>query len=176
MSDVPSRLPARPSLEHLRKQAKERLADLRTANPETTLAKAQFQIACEYGFDSWPKLVHHVEARQSSPHGLNAAPPFYQIDWKNNSISVWQPLSDHDWDRIFDVMRELQLTGLNAGGHMTDAALGRFSRLDRVTYLDLDGSTAVTDEGLAHLARMPQLEDASRCRGCSRLPMPVSLT
>jgi hypothetical protein len=159
MSDTPSRLPARPSLEHLRKQAKERLADLRTANPETTLAKAQFQLAREYGFDSWPRLVHHVEARQSSPHGLSAAPPFYQIDWKNNSISVWQPLSDHEWDRIFDVMRELQLTGLNAGGHMTDAALGRFSRLDRVTYLDLDGSTAVTDEGLAHLARMPQLED-----------------
>jgi ankyrin repeat protein len=50
-------LPARPSLEHLRKQAKARRRER-----GIELSRAQFEIAREYGFDSWPKLVHHVEA------------------------------------------------------------------------------------------------------------------
>jgi len=61
MSDTPLSLPARPSLEQLRKQAKERLASM----PDASLAAAQFALARDYGFDSWPKLVRHVEAVQS---------------------------------------------------------------------------------------------------------------
>ena len=60
------RLPERPSLEQLRKQAKEHLDTLRAADPSATLATAQHALAREYGFDSWPKLVHHVESLQ--PH------------------------------------------------------------------------------------------------------------
>jgi len=55
------RLPERPSLEQLRKQAKEHLETLRTANPSATLSAAQHALAREYGFESWPTLVHHVE-------------------------------------------------------------------------------------------------------------------
>jgi len=50
-------LPPRPSLEHLRKQAKAR----RRARA-IGLSRAQFELARAYGFDSWPKLVHHVQA------------------------------------------------------------------------------------------------------------------
>ena len=50
------------SIEQLRKQAKERLTVLRTTNPSAKLADAQFVIARENGFDSWPKLVEHVSA------------------------------------------------------------------------------------------------------------------
>jgi hypothetical protein len=54
---VPSRrLPERPSLEQLRKQAKEHLATLRAADPSVNLAAAQHALAREYGFESWPKL------------------------------------------------------------------------------------------------------------------------
>jgi uncharacterized glyoxalase superfamily protein PhnB len=70
MSEPTSRLPARPSLEQLRKQAKARLAALRAADPAAKLADAQYALAREYGFDSWPKLVHHVSAldpRASAP-------------------------------------------------------------------------------------------------------------
>jgi hypothetical protein len=69
MSDavpVPNRLPARPSLEQLRKRAKERLEILRADDPSATLSDAQLALAREYGFDSWPKLVHHVEGVQSA--------------------------------------------------------------------------------------------------------------
>jgi hypothetical protein len=68
MSDSPSRLPARPSLEQLRKQAKDRLRTLRARRPEITLAEVQFGVAREYGFESWSALVHHVEA--VNPPGL----------------------------------------------------------------------------------------------------------
>jgi ankyrin repeat protein len=62
-------LPARPNLEWLRKTAKDRLADLRTANPRATLAEAQLALAREYGFPSWRKLKAHVEqARTEPPH------------------------------------------------------------------------------------------------------------
>jgi predicted enzyme related to lactoylglutathione lyase len=60
MSEPSSSLPARPSIEQLRKRAKERLADLRSTNPSAQLADAQFVIAREHGFDSWPKLVDHL--------------------------------------------------------------------------------------------------------------------
>jgi hypothetical protein len=50
-------LPEHPSLEHLRRQAKARKRD-RTI----PLSQAQHEVAREYGFDSWPKLVHHVQA------------------------------------------------------------------------------------------------------------------
>jgi ankyrin repeat protein len=92
MSDPASRLPARPSLEQLRKQAKELLQAFRAgdsgaaqrfrdaiprfaaANPphEAPLADAQFVIAREHGLRSWADLVRHVESLTYSDHAPNA--------------------------------------------------------------------------------------------------------
>ncbi len=270
MPDPISDLPARPSLEHLRKQAKDLLRDYRAGVPDAaqrlgaiglrpdspqdmTLADAQLALAREYGFASWPKLAHHIAglqpsgrlepfaelardlvaacasddaaalkrvndvfgrsltlgelraqvarrlaalvggdsnfaladvqlfiARQygfarwaelaesvaqppgeppSTPHGLSSSPPFYRIDWRTRTIHLRPPLSEGDWDTIFDVMREHRISGLNAGGLMTDNAMERLSRLDHVTHLNLDGTKRLTDDGLLHLARMPQLQE-----------------
>ena len=74
-----SRLPHRPSLVQLRKRAKELLQQLRNGDPsainrlrrykpnvsDPILADAQFVLAREHGFESWPKLVHHIHAVQS---------------------------------------------------------------------------------------------------------------
>jgi uncharacterized glyoxalase superfamily protein PhnB len=62
MSPSESRLPARPSLEQIRKKAKERLVELRAVDPSLKLADAQLSLARDYGFASWPKLVAHVAA------------------------------------------------------------------------------------------------------------------
>jgi hypothetical protein len=82
MSDSASRLPEHPSLEQLKKQAKEllrahRLGEqaalqrFRAAIPgeqgsalqeQPALADAQFVIAREYGFESWARLKHSIEA------------------------------------------------------------------------------------------------------------------
>jgi ankyrin repeat protein len=55
-------LPARPSLEWLRKTAKARLSQLRATEPDAKLADAQRALAREHGFPSWRKLKAHVEA------------------------------------------------------------------------------------------------------------------
>ncbi len=70
---MPRRLPERPSLEQLRKQAKEHLDTLRAADPSVKLAVAQHALAREYGFDSWPQLVHHVESTQPESRMLQPA-------------------------------------------------------------------------------------------------------
>jgi hypothetical protein len=57
---MPSGLPNRPNLEHLKKQARERLRELQVRVPGTRLADAQHSIAREYGFTSWPKLKAHA--------------------------------------------------------------------------------------------------------------------
>ena len=244
-------LPVRPSLEQLKKQAKERLQ----AMPGATLADAQFALAREYGFESWPKLKHHVESqapadlrqheqiaadmllvyrtrddaaaqrlndlfhsaldvdqirrfvedrlawlpdsrarladlqltdtqllvarlhgfeswpalvatvRQPSPDaastrlGMSTRPPFYRIDPARGSIEPRQPMSDRDWDVLIDVAREQRLTGIHANHQLTDAALARVATLEYVTRLNLDGCDRLTDDGVAHLERMPQLEE-----------------
>src|SRR5690348_401040 len=55
---TPRLLPNRPNLRHLKDQAK----DLLAAATASSLADAQFQIARQYGFASWPKLKEHVES------------------------------------------------------------------------------------------------------------------
>ena len=71
-------LPARPSFEHLKKQAKDLFHQLQNANPKAAerlramgsvssaerpkLSDAQHTIAREYGFVSWAKLKEHVES------------------------------------------------------------------------------------------------------------------
>jgi ankyrin repeat protein len=54
-------LPDAPSLEWLRKQAKQRLAQLRATIGDAQLADAQFALAREYGFPSWRALKAHID-------------------------------------------------------------------------------------------------------------------
>jgi ankyrin repeat protein len=86
MSVPPRRsLPERPSLEQLRKQAKEYLQTLRAADSSIGLAAAQHTLAREYGFDSWPKLVHHVGSLQPMPRMLQPA------ELKSDQKLLWSP-------------------------------------------------------------------------------------
>jgi hypothetical protein len=56
-------LPAKPSLEHLRKEAKQRLVVLRGASANAQLTDAQLLVARRYGFSSWRALKLEVESR-----------------------------------------------------------------------------------------------------------------
>jgi hypothetical protein len=130
--------------------------------PELALADARLMVAQAYGFESWETfaggLAEPPADPRSYPLGISSSPPFYKIDWKERSLSVRGPQSPEDWDIIFSLVREYELTGLHAGA-MTDEALERMPRLERLTRLDLGGSMLLTDDGARHLARMPQLED-----------------
>jgi ankyrin repeat protein len=85
MSVPQRRLPERPSLEQLRKQAKEHLDTLRAADPSATLSIAQHALGREYGFDSWPKLLHHVESMQPANRMLQPA------ELKSDQKLLWSP-------------------------------------------------------------------------------------
>ncbi|MEO8126172.1 MAG: ankyrin repeat domain-containing protein [Bryobacteraceae bacterium] len=62
MSDIPPLaplpLPAHPNLRHLKDQAK----DLLKTGKAKTISQAQFEIARQYGFASWPKLKAHLDS------------------------------------------------------------------------------------------------------------------
>ena len=57
----PRPLPEHPSMEQLRKQAKD-LVRRAGGSSRIRLAQAQLAVAREYGFPSWPRLVRHVES------------------------------------------------------------------------------------------------------------------
>lgn len=59
------RFPDRPSLEYLRKLAKDRLRALRAADPDAQLADAQLEIAREHGFASWRALKAELDRRRA---------------------------------------------------------------------------------------------------------------
>ena len=69
------RLPRVPHLDHLRKQAKKRLRDMRAQNPAAQLADAQRVIAQECGFSSWHELKTQVAASRAAGGGGNDGPP-----------------------------------------------------------------------------------------------------
>jgi ankyrin repeat protein len=59
------KLPERASLEYLKKLAKDRLQELRQADPRAKLATALLAVARDYGFSSWRALKAEIELRQS---------------------------------------------------------------------------------------------------------------
>src|SRR3954452_4700198 len=54
-------LPSRPSLKHLRNEARDLHRERKATDPDAKLSSAQFAVAQRYGFPSWPKLREHVE-------------------------------------------------------------------------------------------------------------------
>ena len=113
-----SSLPARPSLEQLRKQAKElirsyrandaaALARLRahksiisepTGHHPATLADAQLVLAREHGFDSWPKLKHHILLIQRPAD-------FHEPTWGANTWEFFTAIYEGDKGRVRHMLR-----------------------------------------------------------------------
>jgi hypothetical protein len=140
-------LPSNPSLEHLKYQAGDLLNSLNQGNAEAfartrefhprftrmsndeigaakfSLADAQWVIAREYGFESWPKLKHHVEALATA--GTSAAgslssfkPPSGPIELKQKwppgacivkETDLRQEMEVHTPGKADPVKRELSL-------------------------------------------------------------------
>jgi len=106
MSDpTASRLPARPSLEQLRKQAKDLVRAYRAgdadaaarvraiiprpgepANADLILADAQFVLAREHGFQSWRALADHVESVNPASTVPLRRPPIRPIELRRSQL------------------------------------------------------------------------------------------
>jgi hypothetical protein len=128
-----------------------------------TLLDAQLIVARLYGFKDWTDLMQSMSEPASDPHSapfiLSSKPPFYRIDWANNSIEPRQPMSGKDWENVCAVVKELGITAINSANLIGDDDLRIISQLDQVTSLNLDGSKRLTDKGLRYLASMPQLRE-----------------
>lgn len=98
-------LPERPDLGHLKQQAKTLLKDAKAGDDsarhrivahqvralkELTLAAAQHAIACEYGFDSWPKLKFHVELTAKNFQGKVTL--FSEVAWQWGDLARAQAI------------------------------------------------------------------------------------
>jgi len=133
MSEPSSSLPARPSIEQLRKRAKERLAEMRETNPSAKLADAQFRLAREYGFDSWPKLVDHMAT----------------IDPRLNEPQITAPVSR--WLGARDVERTVafwrEVLGFEVSAHSDDGGVEVRSGRARIHFGGLDAAPDFSKEG-----------------------------
>ncbi len=116
------------------------------------LEEAQTVIAQDAGFGNWTALM------QAASGGAPSPVEAFEIDAKENGIGPRRRLTDAEWDELIDTIKERRITGVHANGLMTDSVLARIAGLDHVTRLNLGGSRELTDEGLLHLSRMPQLE------------------
>ncbi len=116
------------------------------------LEEAQTVIAQDAGFGNWTALM------QAASGGAPARVEAFEIDAKENGIGPRRRMTNAEWDELIDTIKERRITGVHANGLMTDSVLTRIAGLDHVTRLNLGGSRELTDEGLLHLARMPQLE------------------
>jgi hypothetical protein len=86
MTSETRRLPLSPHPDHLRKEAKAYLAELKTRAPTARLAEAQLLLAREYGFAGWGHLMAEAMKGGEGPRSRSAA------------LCRWRlrPLSDPD--------------------------------------------------------------------------------
>lgn len=131
----------------------------RTGERHLEVGEARELLAREAGFGNWTAFIEATAAGRPAP-GRS-----YEIDRKENAIRPRRALAAGEWDALIGLMKEERIPSLEAGGQMTDALLGRVADLEHVTRLQLEGSRQLTDDGLRHLARMPQLRelDLSGC-------------
>jgi len=127
------------------------------------LNDAQLIVARLCGFKDWDELAQSstksASDLPSAPIVLSSTPPFYRIDWANKSIEPRQPMRPKDWEDVCAVIRELGITSINSANLIGDDDLQIISQLNQITSLNLDGSKRITEKGLEHLARMPQLQE-----------------
>src|SRR5262245_41554118 len=110
-------LPERPSLEQLRKQARDLLRDARGGNASAlariaaskrtpagapiVLAHAQLAIAREHGFPSWPKLARHVARLTATEGGFVLQPLIRPVELSPGRSWKLADGSDATTDDVF---------------------------------------------------------------------------
>jgi ankyrin repeat protein len=109
------------------------------------------------GFKSWAAFAQSVT--RPADRSKSWAMPLYRIDERHNQMRVRPGVSDKEWDTIVEVMAAKKITALDATGQLTDAALERVASLGSLTRLSFGGTKRVTDAGMKHLARLPQLQE-----------------
>ena len=119
----------------MRRRLPERLG--KPADSDLSLADTQSIVAHLRGFASWLEFTKSVlGGRRSKTWNV----PLYRVDQKDDTLRVRHSLEDKDWDEILAVMADRGITGLDAGGQLTDRILARVGQLGHLTRLNFGGT------------------------------------
>lgn len=121
---------------------------------DITLDDARHLVALEHGFASWNAVL--AFARSPGATARVAAKPV-RLARSDDSPPGHAIAVSRDWDEIIRLLASHPAAALYAEGQMTDGVLADVSRVETVTALNLSGSSAVTDDGVRHLARLTSL-------------------
>ena len=122
-------LPDRPSLEFLRKLAKDRLAEMRRADPSARLAQAQLAVAREQGFTSWRALRAELDRRLAAAEP-DAVVQLFAAIRRGDGTAVNRLLAAHP--TLANARDEEGNTPLSAAvdaTHLLEAVLGELSQV-----------------------------------------------
>lgn len=122
---------------------------------DISIDDARLHVAKEQGFDDWQALTRFVAELPPGKRRI-AARPVELFDGLFADRRAKREMT-RDWDDAVALLSDKQLTAINAHGQATDETVEMLSRLPNLTTLHLGGSKALTDAGIRHLARMPQL-------------------
>lgn len=130
-----------------------------------TIDDARQHVAMEHGFRDWTELRATIDAWPADAT-MSDAPIGVRADrtrrgGANNSAndaSSDKPLLiTRNWNEALQLLADHPGAVLEANGQMTDELLARLVEIPHLEVVRLDGSKAVTDAGVRHLARLPQL-------------------
>jgi Leucine-rich repeat (LRR) protein len=116
---------------------------------------ARYLVAQENGFTTWEALMQFVESA-SSRQGLAVKP--VQAFVKLGDVKTGEVRS-RSWAEVRAFLDAHERAVLHAHGQITDDALRIITRGGGIESLELGGSKRVTDEGIRHLARLPELRE-----------------
>ena len=162
------RLPERPNLDQLKRQAKELLAAWRSGAsadlPVTSsrLRDAQRALAQQYGFDSWDALRVHVE-NISGPAQRAKRKPKEVLDYDDPVPDVVELNDPLDAD-IVQRLIERGITGVKVGPTVAASGLARLMEVPTLERIDLAWRGDLLDGDVKFLEAMPWLRALSLAR------------
>lgn len=121
---------------------------------EISIDDARWLVAREHGFEDWPSLVRAVSTA-ADPKIFTKQPiaVLGVSDGTEKIVSV-----SRDWKEIVHELAELDVTGIDAHGQLTDVELRELRGMTQLTSLKLGGCAGITDEGLRYVAEMPNVQ------------------
>lgn len=144
-------LPPHPNLEHLRKQAKELLHELKQENPALQLADAQHALARQYGFASWLKLKAYVESLPRVAASAEAA-----SEKENPFVGTWAANLSKSKRHPGNPFQNATLQFTVAGNTVTiiDVVVDETGReIQSKNTILVDGQEHTTENGYVFMAR-----------------------
>lgn len=126
---------------------------------EITLDDARWLVAREHGYEDWDHLLRAVLAEATPAELLTK--PMGILSGNSSAADAPTTQRSRDWRAVLRLLAAPQHAGLHAHGEMTDERARDLARdattASRLTTLQLEGSTQLTDAGVRHLAACPNL-------------------